>query len=75
MPEVERVADLAKEAQRRGGEEACRSAWRSTAVEQRDGACGGEEGGEPWIRHLSGERHPRNGDRGKAGPREGAHTS
>ena len=75
MPEIERVADLAEEAERRGGEEACRPARRGTAVEQRDGARGGEEGGEPWIRHLSGERHPRNSDRSKAGPREGTRTS
>ena len=75
MPQVEGVADLAKEAQRRGGEQTYRPAWRGAAVEQCNGTRGGEEGGEPWIRHLRGERHPCNGDCGKASPRQGARTS
>ena len=75
MPEIERVADLAEEAERRGGEEARWPARRGTAVEERDGARGGEKSGEPWIRHLRGECYPRGGDSREAGPREGTRTA
>ena len=75
VPEIERVADLAEEAQRLCGEKACRPARRGTSVEQCNGPGGGEEGGEPRVRHLRCQCNSRNGDRGEASPRDAPRAS
>ena len=70
MPQIERIADLAKESEWRRRERSKWAARRSAAVEQGNRAESGEECCEPWVRHLGGEHHARKKNGAEPSPRD-----